>query len=84
MPKKKIKGAVKRRFKVTKTGKVLFAHQYNSHHKKSKSGSRKRRLNVPGVLAEGFARKVRFLLGTSTKKKRKSSLQGRKGAALAA
>ncbi len=72
MPKKKIKSAVSKRFKVTKTGKVLFAHQYNGHLMTHKSGSRKRRLNIPGVLAEGFARKVRFMLGTSTKRKRKA------------
>ncbi len=63
MPKKKLKRSVSRRFKITKTGKVLFAHQYNSHHKASKSTRRQRRLNVPGRLQTGFAKKVKKLLG---------------------
>lgn len=63
MPKQNIKRSVERRFKVTKTGKVLFAHQYNGHHKYSKSGGRKRRLNVAGVLAPSFARKIKKMLG---------------------
>jgi ribosomal protein L35 len=69
MKKKKIKDAVKRRFKVTKTGKVMFAHQYKGHLMTKKSGSRKRRQRILGVLAPGFARKVRALLGVSTKVK---------------
>lgn len=63
MPKKKIKRSVERRFKVTKTGKVLFSHQYNAHHKSVKSGGRKRRLNVPGRLDKGFAKKIKQMLG---------------------
>ena len=61
--KKKIKRSVLRRFKVTKTGKVMFSHQYKSHLKMSKSGSRKRRQKEPGVLAKGFAKKIKQMLG---------------------
>ncbi len=61
--KKKIKGSLTRRFKITKTGKVMFRHQYGRHHKLKKSGSRIRRQNEPGVLAEPLARKVRKMLG---------------------
>lgn len=64
MAKKKIKRSVERRFKVTKTGKVLFAHQYAGHLKASKSKRRIRRQNVPGVLGPTFARKVKKMLGT--------------------
>lgn len=63
MPKKKIKDSVTKRFKVTKTGKIMFSHQFNSHHKTSKSASRKRRLNVPAVLKPAMARKIKKLLG---------------------
>lgn len=63
MPKKKIKESVASRFKVTKTGKVLFGHQYNTHHKAVKSKKRIRRNSVPGVLGSGMARKVRKMLG---------------------
>lgn len=65
MPKIKVKRSVSRRFKVTKTGKVVFGHQYGGHLKAHKSGSRKRRLKKPGVLSETFARKVRKMLGVA-------------------
>ena len=65
MPKKKIKKSVSRRFKVTKTGKVLFSHQYKSHHKLSKSKSRLRRQKEPGQLKGKFAKKVKQMLGTA-------------------
>jgi large subunit ribosomal protein L35 len=65
MPKIKVKRSVSRRFKVTKTGKIVFGHQYAGHHKTSKSGSRKRRLKKPGVLSENFAKKVRKMLGVA-------------------
>lgn len=59
----KIKKSLTKRFKVTKSGKVLFVHQYGRHHKLKKSGSRIRRQNVPGVLAKPLAKKVRKMLG---------------------
>lgn len=65
MPKKKIKNSVGRRFKVTKTGKVLFGHQANSHLKTAKAKKTIRRHNVPGVLPEMFAKKVRKMLGVA-------------------
>ncbi len=63
--KKKIKRSLTKRFKITKTGKVMFAHQYGGHHKLKKSQRRIRRQNVPGVLAEPLAKKVRKMLGYS-------------------
>ncbi len=63
MPKKKIKKSVSKRFKVTKTGKVLFSHQYKSHHKLIKSKSRLRRQKEPGVLTGKFAKKIKQMLG---------------------
>ena len=63
MPKKKIKKSVSKRFEVTKTGKVMFGHQYNGHHMTSKSGSRKRRLKKIGVLSPSFGRKIKKMLG---------------------
>ncbi|MGE5041588.1 MAG: large ribosomal subunit protein bL35 [Candidatus Levyibacteriota bacterium] len=65
MPKKKlkVKKSVSSRFKVTKTGKVLFAHQYRSHKRSAKSKSRLRRQKVTGVLTGAFAKKVKMLLG---------------------
>lgn len=61
--KKKIKKSVAKRFKVTKTGKVLFEHQYGSHKKMNKSKARIRRQKEPAVLKGKFARKIKKLLG---------------------
>lgn len=61
--KKKIKKSVSKRFEVTKTGKVLFKHQYGSHKKLNKSKSRLRRQKEPAVLKGRFAKKVKKMLG---------------------
>lgn len=63
MPKKKIKKSVAKRFKVTKTGKVMFSHQYKGHLKMHKSKSRLRRQKEPGQLRGAFAIKVKKMLG---------------------
>lgn len=60
--KKKVKKSVSRRFKVTKTGKVMFSHQYKSHLKKNKSKSRLRRGKEPGELSKPFAKKIKKML----------------------
>jgi ribosomal protein L35 len=54
---------VKKRFRVTKSGKVIFAHQYKGHLKINKSGSRLRRQKEPGILKGRFARKIKQMLG---------------------
>lgn len=59
----KIKKSVSKRFKVTKRGKVLFAHQYSGHLMRKKSKSRIRRQKEPGVLTGTFAKKVKKMLG---------------------
>ncbi|MBI2032623.1 MAG: 50S ribosomal protein L35 [Candidatus Levybacteria bacterium] len=48
---------------MTKTGKVMFSHQYKSHLKLRKKASRLRRQKEPGVLAKPFAKKVKQILG---------------------
>lgn len=59
----KIKNSVNKRFKVTKTGKVMFEHQYRSHKRSSKSRARLRRQKEPGILTGEFAKKIKMLLG---------------------
>jgi large subunit ribosomal protein L35 len=61
--KKRIKNSVGKRFKVTKTGKVMFSHQYKGHLKINKSSSRLRRQKEPGILKGRFARKIKQMLG---------------------
>ena len=58
----KVKKSVSSRFKVTKNGKVLFAHQYHTHHRGKKSKSRLRRQKETGVLTGKFASKIKKLL----------------------
>lgn len=59
----KIKNSVNKRFKVTKTGKVMFEHQYRSHKRSGKSRARLRRQKEPGILTGEFAKKIKMLLG---------------------
>ncbi|MBP6913576.1 MAG: 50S ribosomal protein L35 [Candidatus Levybacteria bacterium] len=59
----KIKNSVAKRFKVTKTGKVMFEHQYRSHKRGIKSKSRLRRQKEPGIIEGRFAKKIKMLLG---------------------
>ena len=63
MVKKKIKKSISKRFEVTKTGKVLFSHQYGSHKKLTKSRSRIRRQKEIGILTGTFAKKIKQSLG---------------------
>jgi ribosomal protein L35 len=61
--KKKIRKSVSKRFKITKTGKVIFSHQYAGHLKIGKSKRRQRRQKEPGQLHGRFARKIKQMLG---------------------
>lgn len=63
MGKMKTRKSALKRFKVTKTGKVLFDHQYGSHLKLHKSKRRLRRQKEPGVLKGKFAKKIKRQLG---------------------
>lgn len=65
MPKKKIKKSVAKRFKVTKTGKVMFEHQYGSHKKLNKSKKRIRHQKEPAVLEGKFAQNIKKMLGAA-------------------
>lgn len=61
----KIKSSVTKRFKVTKTGKVMFEHQYGSHKKLHKSARRLRRQKEPGQLEGTFAKRIKRMLGAA-------------------
>jgi len=63
--KQKVRKSAAKRFKVTKTGKVMFGHQFGSHLKLHKSKRRLRRQKEPGVLAGKFAKRVRRMLGVA-------------------
>jgi large subunit ribosomal protein L35 len=64
MPKLKTRKSVKKRFKVTKTGKVLPYKSANTSHIMSKKGAkRRRRLRHPVVVTGAQARTMRSLMG---------------------
>ena len=63
--KQKVRKSAAKRFKVTKTGKVMFGHQFSSHLKRKKSKSRLRRQKEPAVLEGAFAKRVRRMLATA-------------------
>ena len=63
--KQKVRKSAAKRFQVTKTGKVLFGHQYGSHLKLHKSKRRLRRQKEPAVLEGRFAKRVRRMLGVA-------------------
>jgi len=61
--KQKVRKSAAKRFKVTKTGKVMFGHQYGSHLKLHKSKKRLRRQKEPAVLKGKFGKKIKRMLG---------------------
>ena len=54
---------IKKRVKVSKTGKIKHRHEMNSHLRSGRSPALKRRLGRSAVLAEGQANRMRDLLG---------------------
>ncbi|OGY18345.1 MAG: hypothetical protein A2900_04350 [Candidatus Chisholmbacteria bacterium RIFCSPLOWO2_01_FULL_50_28] len=63
MPKVKIRKSVARRFKVTKTGKVLRRVQTMRHLRRKKSSKQRRRYKVPVRVTGKLAIKIRRMLG---------------------
>ena len=63
MPKLKTNKSAKKRFKLTKTGKVRRNKAYSQHLLSSKSAKRKRNLRKPGLVKGAQARTVKRLLG---------------------
>lgn len=53
-----------KRFKITKTGKVMHRRQMSSHLKRKKSKSNLRRKKVPAELTGKFAKKVKLMLSS--------------------
>lgn len=62
MPKIRTRKAAAKRFALTGTGKVRYRRAGKSHLLTHKSPKRKRRLDVPGILAGGSARAVKRML----------------------
>lgn len=58
----KTKKAALKRFRITKTGKVLFCHQNHRHLKQAKSKNRLRRQSEPGHLTGKLAIKIKRII----------------------
>ncbi len=67
MPKMKTHSGAKKRFKVTGGGKVKARHAFTSHILEKKSPKRKRRLGQPSFLEPDDTKRVKKLLGASSK-----------------
>ncbi len=59
----KTRKSAAKRFKITKTGKVLFSHQYQGHLMRKKSSRRQRRQKETGVLKGAKANIMKKILG---------------------
>ena len=63
MPKQKTRKSVQKRFKITKTGKVLRGHQYSRHRKAHKSKRRIRTYHRPKQLSTQQGNRIKKMLG---------------------
>jgi len=63
MPKQKTRKSITRRFKVTKSGKVMRRQAFKRHLNVKKSSSKKRRLRRVVETNKPFAKKIKKLLG---------------------
>ncbi len=67
MPKMKTHSGAKKRFKLTAGGKVKARHAMTSHILEKKSAKKKRYLGNDLMLADQDAKRVKKLLGASSK-----------------
>ena len=63
MPKAKSKGSVKKRFRVSKSGKVMCSKNARGHMHASKDGKQRRALRRTLVIEGVWARLVRQMMG---------------------
>jgi large subunit ribosomal protein L35 len=63
MPKQKTKKSLTRRFRVTKSGKVLRRQGFKRHLNAKKSSSKKRGLSRTKEVAKPFAKKLKKRMG---------------------
>jgi large subunit ribosomal protein L35 len=62
---------MKKRFRVTATGKLKHNHMFTSHLRSARSAKRKRNLRRPDILAEGHSINMRRNMGISKKRPNK-------------
>ena len=64
MPKQKTRKSLTRRFKITKTGKVMRRQGFKRHLNVKKSSSKKRRLKRVVAVKGAHAKKIKKVLGS--------------------
>jgi large subunit ribosomal protein L35 len=62
MPKQKTHSGAKKRFRITRTGKVMVAQRNRAHLLEGKGASRKRRLDGDRAIAQPEAKRIKKLL----------------------
>jgi len=62
MPKMKSNGGAKKRFKISKNGKVIRSKAYKSHLLEKKSSKRKRNLRGTEVVCDSEAKRIKRML----------------------
>ena len=65
MPKMKTHKGVKRRMKITATGKVRYRHPNAGHLMSGKSGKRRRALRKPAILTGALAKRAKAAVGAA-------------------
>ncbi len=63
MPRQKTHSGAKKRFRITRNGKVMVAQKNRKHLLEGKGASRKRRLDGDRAVAGPEARRIKRLLG---------------------
>lgn len=62
MPKQKTRSGAKKRFKLTKNGKLLYRGQNQRHLKMAKSKNQKRRAKEPKSVYFPFAKRIKKMM----------------------
>jgi large subunit ribosomal protein L35 len=62
MPKQKTHSGAKKRFRITRTGKVMVAQRNRAHLLEGKGASRKRRLDGDRAVSQPEAKRIKRLL----------------------
>ncbi len=62
MPKQKTNRSARKRFRITRKGKVVHSKMNRRHKLGLKTSAHRRRLREPGPLAPGMAKRVKRLL----------------------
>ncbi len=63
MPKMKTHKGLKKRVRVTASGKIRYRSSFTGHLMSGKSGNRRRQLRKPNMLHSSLAKRIRIALG---------------------